>query len=86
MIDGGGRLKVGASGLATLAPCGTGCMHVQLGEKGSDLLLQGNNWTGTYGGMGFGTCTFTLDNSSLVLTEDCPDLFITARYQLTKNG
>jgi hypothetical protein len=87
VIDGGGRLAVGKSGPAALTPCGTDCTHLQLGpQKGSDLHLQGNNWTGTYVLTASATCTFALDNNSLVLAEDCPDIAVYPRYQLTKNG
>lgn len=77
---------------ATLTPCGPDCTHIQLGARDSfqsDLRLQGNTWTGTRiagrDGTG-GTCTFTLDNSSLVLTDDCPATPSIIQYQLTKNG
>jgi hypothetical protein len=85
VID-GLKLSAGKSEPATLTQCGADCTHLQLGQIGSDLHPQGDSWSGAFNA-GYGDCTFTVDNTSLVLTEQCGAPFpVSNHYQLTKNS
>lgn len=82
MIDGGGIKKDGSMATFTLtSSCGPDCINLNTGSGSPfDLHRQGNAWTGTVE-----ACTWTLDNSSLVITRACPDQ-PNIVIGLTKNG
>ncbi len=87
VTDGGGLAKNGSTKTATFTACGPGCTHIDMIPGSTDLHLQGNTWTGTYGETeSFGPCTFTVDATSLETTEQCSSFGLNVRYALTKNG
>jgi hypothetical protein len=81
---------MGETSPAVFTPCGVDCVHIKLGNRDSfqsDLRLQGNAWIGTrITPDGSETCTFSLDATSMVLTDTCPIYGGALRRSLTKNG
>lgn len=86
VTDGGQLIGPGATKTAIFTPCGPDCLNLQMNPGVSDLHLQGNIWAGTYDLPGVGTCSYTLDNTSLVLTEDCPSFDMHILYAVTPAG
>jgi hypothetical protein len=85
IIDGGGIKENGSTSIWTLASCGPDCTRLQTASGFAfDLHPQGNTWTGSFDEAGV-TCTSTLDNSSLLLTRQCPGQ-PNVVIGLTKNG
>jgi hypothetical protein len=81
-----GPLKHGDKASWTLRSCGPDCTHIDTGGATQFTLhLQGNSWTGPWAGANGTQCTATLDDSSLVLTEQCPN-FPDLVMGLTKKG
>ncbi len=81
MLDGGGVKKDGSTTTFTLTSCGPDCINLNTGSGSPfDLRRQGNVWVGPVE-----TCTWSLDNSSLVITRTCPDQ-PNIVIGLTKNG
>ncbi len=83
-IDGAGVFDNGSTTTWILSSCGTDCTHVDTQAKyDMDLHREGNSWNGLWGPSN--SCTASLDDSSLVLTETCPNL-PNLVAGLTKNG
>jgi hypothetical protein len=81
-----GPMKHGGRTTWTLSSCGPDCTHIDTrGATQFTLHLQGNTWTGPWTGADGTPCTANLDNSSLVLTEQCPN-FPDLVVGLAKNG
>jgi hypothetical protein len=69
-----GPLQHGGKSAWTLSSCGPDCTHIDTrGATQFTLHLQGNAWTGSWVGAHGTQCAANLDNSSLVLTEQCPN-------------
>lgn len=85
VTDGGQMLQNGSTRVWNMSKCGPDCTHVQTSAGGSfDLYDEGavsiGVWTSTQM-----TCTYTLDNASLVLTRDrCAPETPIIRLSLTK--
>ena len=81
-----GPLQHGGKATWMLSSCGPDCTHIDTkGATQFTLHLQGNAWTGPWVGAQGTQCTASLDNSSLVLTEQCPN-FPDLVMGLSKNG
>lgn len=71
-IDGGGAFKAGDTAHWNFSPCGPDCIHVNTGGKfNMDLHREGGAWNGPWGPGN--SCTASLDDGSLLLTEMCPN-------------
>ncbi|WIM88854.1 hypothetical protein PT015_05080 [Candidatus Mycobacterium wuenschmannii] len=71
-IDGGGAFKPGQKAHWNFSQCGPDCMHVTTGGTlDMDLRREGGAWNGNWGPNN--SCTASLDDGSLFLTETCPN-------------